>query len=620
MDFEDRNHAREMSPEIDLSTQPTVEGSLSPGGKAAATQKNQDSGAFSPIKALKQCSKQSFNWIMQKVGRYRSSSSPDPPGARDVRDVYTMDGSSRDECPPRKRSRVNAGTPPRGGATHKRALDIHHAYEFVGSSQGSHGSRRNRPIELLDSDSDAGEEEAPWPLGEMFKTPVLPSPQASIHPLRHKPAGPPIYVHSKQGWVGDLPAQHIFLEICLSSEREVNLEVQGVRHGWRDVECVYVKFCKIRGSRNDDGRPGMLALQLRDAATMDEKFARLGVSPCQKSCSRARDSCPTSSRCITLVLDAPVARAKSAALTNDAVVNPWKIKWKRLDPARPEHEILIRELLDRPGAASCAWETTLHRPTLPTWWCRDATFPADMTYPYNDVDAVTVTDQDMTRLCVPEFLNDTIIDMYLKYLETTMGPEMIKKVHFFNSFFFKKLLQESSNAAYSSYETAVCTHERVKNWTSRVDIFSKEFLFIPVHSDLHWSLAVICNPGVDSTHKSAAERLFPKNAFILGPHQLQILHLNSIKDQHANLPIACTLRRWLVAEWGTRNKLSKSNWYIAEERFDILNIPFRKVPVPQQRNATDCGLFVLHQIEKFCDDPTGVRGKDFQLYDFEMFC
>lgn len=40
------------------------------GGKAAATQKNQDSGAFSPIKALKQCSKQSFNWIMQKVVRF----------------------------------------------------------------------------------------------------------------------------------------------------------------------------------------------------------------------------------------------------------------------------------------------------------------------------------------------------------------------------------------------------------------------------------------------------------------------------------------------------------------------------------------------------------------------
>lgn len=30
-----------------------------------------------------------------------------------------------------------------------------------------------------------------------------------------------------------------------------------------------------------------------------------------------------------------------------------------------------------------------------------------------------------------------------------------------------------------------------------VDIFSKDFLFIPIHDALHWSLVIVCHPGLD---------------------------------------------------------------------------------------------------------------------------
>lgn len=30
-----------------------------------------------------------------------------------------------------------------------------------------------------------------------------------------------------------------------------------------------------------------------------------------------------------------------------------------------------------------------------------------------------------------------------------------------------------------------------------MDIFSKDFLFVPIHDDLHWSLVIICHPGVE---------------------------------------------------------------------------------------------------------------------------
>lgn len=30
-----------------------------------------------------------------------------------------------------------------------------------------------------------------------------------------------------------------------------------------------------------------------------------------------------------------------------------------------------------------------------------------------------------------------------------------------------------------------------------VDIFSKDFLLIPIHDALHWSLIIVCHPGLD---------------------------------------------------------------------------------------------------------------------------
>jgi Ulp1 family protease len=38
-------------------------------------------------------------------------------------------------------------------------------------------------------------------------------------------------------------------------------------------------------------------------------------------------------------------------------------------------------------------------------------------------------------------------------------------------------------------------YERVQKWTKRVDIFLMDYLFVPIHADTHWSLAVVCHPG-----------------------------------------------------------------------------------------------------------------------------
>lgn len=33
----------------------------------------------------------------------------------------------------------------------------------------------------------------------------------------------------------------------------------------------------------------------------------------------------------------------------------------------------------------------------------------------------------------------------------------------------------------------------VQTWSSKVDLFCKKFVFVPVVEDMHWSLACVCN-------------------------------------------------------------------------------------------------------------------------------
>lgn len=39
-------------------------------------------------------------------------------------------------------------------------------------------------------------------------------------------------------------------------------------------------------------------------------------------------------------------------------------------------------------------------------------------------------------------------------------------------------------------------HSQVKTWTRHVDIFSKDFIIIPVNQNVHWFLAIVCYPGL----------------------------------------------------------------------------------------------------------------------------
>ncbi|KAI4888437.1 hypothetical protein NFI96_012616 [Prochilodus magdalenae] len=114
---------------------------------------------------------------------------------------------------------------------------------------------------------------------------------------------------------------------------------------------------------------------------------------------------------------------------------------------------------------------------------------------------ISVTNEDLHCLNDGEFLNDVIIDFYLKYLFIEkLKKEDAHRSHVFSSFFYKRLNQRERRNASDTTNLPIQKrkHNRVKTWTRHVDLFQKDFIFVPINESAHWYLAVICFPGLEA--------------------------------------------------------------------------------------------------------------------------
>ncbi|XP_035986305.1 sentrin-specific protease 6 isoform X1 [Fundulus heteroclitus] len=112
---------------------------------------------------------------------------------------------------------------------------------------------------------------------------------------------------------------------------------------------------------------------------------------------------------------------------------------------------------------------------------------------------ILVTNEDLHCLNDGEFLNDVIIDFYLKYLVLEkLKKEDAQRIHVFSSFFYKRLNQRERRTGPDTVNLTIQKkkHNRVKTWTRHVDLFQKDFIFVPINESAHWYLAVICFPGL----------------------------------------------------------------------------------------------------------------------------
>ncbi|NWY25576.1 SENP6 protease, partial [Pheucticus melanocephalus] len=130
---------------------------------------------------------------------------------------------------------------------------------------------------------------------------------------------------------------------------------------------------------------------------------------------------------------------------------------------------------------------------------------------------ISVTNEDLHCLNEGEFLNDVIIDFYLKYLVLEkLKKEDADRIHVFSSFFYKRLNQRERRNIHETSNLSIQQkrHGRVKTWTRHVDIFEKDFIFVPLNEAAHWFLAVICFPGLEKP-KYEPNPHFHENAAML---------------------------------------------------------------------------------------------------------
>ncbi|XP_069721182.1 sentrin-specific protease 5 isoform X1 [Phaenicophaeus curvirostris] len=146
---------------------------------------------------------------------------------------------------------------------------------------------------------------------------------------------------------------------------------------------------------------------------------------------------------------------------------------------------------------------------------------------------------DLATLEGQNWLNDQIINMYGELIMDAV-PE---KVHFFNSFFHRQLVTKGYNG--------------VKRWTKKVDLFKKTLLLIPIHLEVHWSLITVNIPNR-----------------IISFYDSQGIHFKFCVEN---------IQKYLLTEAKEKNRPEfLQGWQTAVTKC-----------IPQQKNDSDCGVFVL---------------------------
>uniref|UniRef100_A0A8C9Y5Q9 Ubiquitin-like protease family profile domain-containing protein n=1 Tax=Sander lucioperca TaxID=283035 RepID=A0A8C9Y5Q9_SANLU len=248
---------------------------------------------------------------------------------------------------------------------------------------------------------------------------------------------------------------------------------------------------------------------------------------------------------------------------------------------------------------------------------------------------ITVTMEDLQCLDSGHFLNDVIIDFYLKYLLQNASAAVAERTHVFSSFFYKQLTRRD-NASEGVTSDSQRRHQRVKTWTRHVDIFNKDFLFVPVNQEAHWYLVVICFPGLDKPKSEAwsgTNSQTGKNHGGTGELQEQEVaqgskspnddtetpstpptlnhsdsmdtetgiflfmsgSSNSYGSKYDTLNPSVCSSAYLQSEWEVRRGSSRD--------FSPDQMQSSHCQVPLQDNSSDCGLYLLQYVESFLKDP-----------------
>ncbi|KAG5574012.1 hypothetical protein H5410_063778 [Solanum commersonii] len=176
---------------------------------------------------------------------------------------------------------------------------------------------------------------------------------------------------------------------------------------------------------------------------------------------------------------------------------------------------------------------------------------------------IDITGEILQCLKPGAWLNDEVINVYLELLKERekREPQKFLKCHFFNTFFYKKLISGTGGYNYQS----------VRRWTSQrklgYSLLECDKIFVPIHKEIHWCLAVI------------------------NKKDQKFQYLDSLRGRDSN--VLKVLASYFVDE--VKDKSGKhidvSSW--KQEFVEDL---------PEQKNGYDCGVFMIKNADFYSRD------------------
>ncbi|KAI4378929.1 hypothetical protein MLD38_016346 [Melastoma candidum] len=167
---------------------------------------------------------------------------------------------------------------------------------------------------------------------------------------------------------------------------------------------------------------------------------------------------------------------------------------------------------------------------------------------------IVITGELLQCLQPCSWLNDEVINVYLELLKERekREPKKYLNCHFFNTFFYKKLIGSRNGYDYKS----------VRRWTSQrklgYNLVECDKIFVPIHKEIHWCLAVINKTDQKFQYLDS-----------LGGRDGQVLkvlaqyYLDEVKDKNGK-------------------DVDVSSW---DQEF--------VEGLPEQENGFDCGMFMI---------------------------
>jgi Ulp1 family protease len=213
-------------------------------------------------------------------------------------------------------------------------------------------------------------------------------------------------------------------------------------------------------------------------------------------------------------------------------------------------------------------------------------------YPWGRLtkDPIEVRKADMRRLAPGELLNDVMVDLFLRRLETnidgTYAAGYSPRAVVLNSLFFTRLntipIPEGPPASVAS------AYKSMSRWTKDVKLFESDLVLVPIHEGLHWSLIAICHlRHLRFQSRSSKDPLHPRPLFLV---------LDSLRDQglHDSSRIVEILKAFFAQECRQQSSYSEQPAAAAAVAALVQAKAVQPADLPQQANHVDCGSFVVH--------------------------